>query len=260
MNVLLTVQYDGTNYNGWQRQENTPHTIQQALETALFERLGTHHVITAAGRTDAGVHALAMPCAFRCDSLNIPPERLPLALNSLLPPDIRVTGAAVVRDGFDPITDAVAKTYRYQINNSEIPNVFTRRYAWHVHTPLDIAAMAQAAEHFVGVHDFKAFAAVGGSAKTSIREIFTLEVLREADMISIYVTGNGFLYNMVRIITGTLVDVGLGRKRPSEIPDILASCDRTNAGQTAPACGLAMLSVDYGENLTTGMLNLGGNT
>jgi len=247
MNILLTVRYDGTNYNGWQRQENTPHTIQEVLEAALEVRLGAHHLITAAGRTDAGVHAFAMPCAFQCETLNIPPERLPLALNSLLPQDIRVTNARVVPDDFDSITSAVAKTYRYKLDNAEIPNVFTRYYAWHVHRPLDVAAMAEAAAHFVGIHDFKAFCAVGGSAKTSVREIFALDVVREADTISISVTGNGFLYNMVRIITGTLVDVGLGAKLPSDIPGIIASCDRKKAGQTAPACGLALINVDYGE-------------
>jgi len=249
MNILLTVQYDGTNYNGWQRQENTPHTIQEVLEAALELRLGARHLITAAGRTDAGVHALAMPCAFCVDSMSIPYERLPLAMNTLLPQDIRVTAACVAPDGFDPITSAVAKTYRYQLDNAEIPNVFLRKYAWHVHKQLDVAAMSEAASHFVGVHDFKGFAAAHGSAKTSVREIFALDVTREADIVSISVTGNGFLYNMVRIITGTLVDVGLGAKSLAEIPGIIASGDRKRAGQTAPACGLTMINVDYGKIL-----------
>ena len=250
MNILLTVQYDGTNYNGWQRQENTPHTIQQVLEGALELRLGAYRQVTAAGRTDSGVHAFAMPCAFCCEGLNIPPTRLPLALNSLLPHDIRVLHACVVPDDFDPITSAVAKTYRYQLDNAEIPNVFLRRYAWHIHKTLDTEAMAEAAAYFTGTHDFKAFCAAHGSARTSVREIFALDVVREADTISISITGNGFLYNMVRIITGTLVDVGLGAKYPSDIPAIITSCDRKKAGQTAPPCGLAMINVDYGELLS----------
>ena len=245
MNILLTVQYDGTDYNGWQRQRNTPHTVQQVLEDALTRRLGTYHKITAAGRTDAGVHALAMPCCFSCVSLNMPVERLALALNPLLPEDVRVVGAAVVADDFDPIICAVSKTYRYQIDNGHIPNVFMRRYAWHVHKGLDDLAMAKAGALFVGTYDFRAFAATGGSAKTSVRTIFDLRVYRKGDIVCLDVTGNGFLYNMVRIITGTLVDVGLGKILPEEVAGIIASLDRKKAGQTAPATGLMLLNVVY---------------
>ena len=245
MNILMTVQYDGTDYNGWQRQSNTPNTIQEILEAALTQRLGAHHPLTAAGRTDAGVHALAMPCAFRCHTLNIPPERLPLALNSILPPDIRVTGARLAADGFDPILSAVSKTYRYQIDNSQVPNVFARRYAWHIHRLLDVPVMGAGAAHFVGTHDFKAFAAAGGSAKTSIRTIFALDIERHGGTVTLSVTGNGFLYNMVRIITGTLAEVGLGKKGPWDIPAIIESLDRKKAGQTAPASGLTLVEVVY---------------
>ena len=245
MNILLTVQYDGTDYNGWQRQANTPGTIQEVLESALKQRLGEFCAITAAGRTDAGVHALAMPCAFTCESLHIPPNRLPLALNSLLPQDIRIISARVVADSFDPITFAYSKTYRYQIDNARIPSVFTRRYSWHVHRALNVEAIQKAASHFVGTFDFKAFCAAGGSAKTSIRTIFGLAVEQDSDIIRLSVTGNGFLYNMVRIITGTLVEVGLGKKVPSEIPFIISSLDRKKAGQTAPASGLTLVEVVY---------------
>ncbi|MCL2852960.1 MAG: tRNA pseudouridine(38-40) synthase TruA [Defluviitaleaceae bacterium] len=247
MNILLTVQYDGTDYNGWQRQSNTPHTIQEILEDALAQRLGAHHLLTAAGRTDAGVHALAMPCMFQCQEIRIPADRLPFSLNSLLPPDIRVVDARITADGFDPILSASSKTYRYQLDNAAIPNVFKRRYAWHIHHPLDACAMHSAAAHFVGTHDFKAFAAAGGSAKTSVRTIFALDVERRSDEVIISVTGNGFLYNMVRIITGTLVEVGLGKKHPLDIPAIILSRDRKKAGQTAPAAGLSMIEVIYSE-------------
>ena len=249
MNILMIVQYDGTDYNGWQRQSNTPNTIQEILETALARRIGEHCTLTAAGRTDAGVHALAMPCVFRCPELNIPPKRLTLALNCILPSGIRVTDARLVADGFDPILSAVSKTYRYHVDNSAVPNVFARRYAWHIHRPLDTSAMRAAAAHFVGTHDFKAFAAAGGSAKTSVRTIFALDVERHNGSVMIDITGNGFLYNMVRIITGSLVEVGLGKKQPSDIPAIIQSLDRKKAGQTAPASGLTMVEVVYDSSL-----------
>ncbi|MCL2617000.1 MAG: tRNA pseudouridine(38-40) synthase TruA, partial [Defluviitaleaceae bacterium] len=153
--------------------------------------------------------------------------------------------AGIVADGFDPITDAKHKTYRYRIDNGEVPDVFARRYAWHIHSKLDVAAMEEAAAFFVGTFDFKAFAAAGGSAKTSVRTIFGLRVERNMDMISIDVTGNGFLYNMVRIIVGTLAEVGLGKRQPADIPAVIASLDRKKAGQTAPAMGLTMVEVVY---------------
>ncbi|MCL2617490.1 MAG: tRNA pseudouridine(38-40) synthase TruA [Defluviitaleaceae bacterium] len=245
MTVLLTIQYDGTDYSGWQRQSNTPHTVQEVLENALERRLGAFRVITAAGRTDAGVHALAMPCAFVCDNLRIPLDRLPLALNSLLPPDIRVMSARRVGDGFCPIIDATSKTYRYEIDNSPCSDVFARRYAWQIRRELDTAAMRQAAAHFVGTHDFMAFCASGGSAATSVRTIFEINLRETANRVSISVTGSGFLYNMVRIIAGTLADVGLGKLPQERIPAILLSRDRKKAGQTAPANGLTMVGVVY---------------
>ena len=247
MTILMTVQYDGTSYNGWQRQRNTSSTIQEILENSLEKRLGMFHPLISAGRTDAGVHALAMPCSFPCQKPRVPVENLPQALNSLLPPDIRVTGAKAVPDDFDPILCAISKTYCYQLDNSAVANVFERRYSWHIHKYLDTMSMRAAAAHFVGTHDFKAFCASGGSAKTSVRTIFALDVEQIGDMVVLSVTGSGFLYNMVRIITGTLVDVGLGKSLPSDILPIILSLDRKKAGQTAPASGLTLVRVVYGD-------------
>ena len=245
----MLTQYDGTNYHGWQRQANTPKTIQEISEDALCVRVGKFHTITAAGRTDAGVHALAMPCVFSCEELNIPFLRLPLALNSLLPSDIRIVGARQVSEAFDPIGAALSKTYRYSVDNSPIADVFSRKYAWHIPRSLDVSAMRQAAGHLVGTHDFKAFSAANGSAKTSVRTIFAINVAKSQQTVHITIRGNGFLYNMVRIISGTLVDVGLGRTPADSVLEILQSRQRKKAGQTAPAFGLMMLSVDYGQAL-----------
>lgn len=244
INVLMIVQYDGGNYCGWQRQANGL-AVQEVLENALEKLLGVSLDLHSAGRTDAGVHALAMPCSFKVAKLHIPTSRLHIALNPLLPQDIRVIGAREAEESFHPRFDCLKKTYTYTIDNAEIPCCFTRAYAWHILRRLDVPAMQQAALSLVGKHDFSAFASSGGNTKSNIRTIVSINVERCKNLVKVSITGDGFLYNMVRIITGTLVEIGHGKQY--DIKHILSSKDRSKAGQTAPPHGLALIEVLYAK-------------
>jgi len=243
MRILLTLAYDGTHYAGWQRQINAL-SVQQVLEEALTTFIKRDVRCTAASRTDAGVHALGQRVAFAAEGLRIPVDKLPRVLNGLLPPAVNVTAAAAVADNFNPRFAARYKTYVYRIYNAPVPNPLLRRYSAFVSRPLDIPAMQKAAQHIVGRHDFAAFCAVGGSAKTTVREIYACTVT-QGQTLDITVTGGGFLYNMVRIIAGTLVYTGLGKIDAGAIPDILAGKNRNRAGKTMPAHGLTLLEVSY---------------
>lgn len=239
LQILLTVSYDGTAYAGWQRQNNAI-AVQQRLEEALSSLLGENITTKAASRTDAGVHALGQRAVFFVAKINIPLEKLPQIINGFLPKDIAVTAAEAVSDDFNPRFDAKFKTYTYKIHNT--PNPLINRYSAFVSRHLDIDAMKTAARDFIGFHDFAAFMATGSSAKTTTREIYDCTV---SDDVTISVTGSGFLYNMVRIIAGTLMYVGLGKLPMDAVPGIILSHDRTRAGKTMPPEGLTLMEVGY---------------
>ena len=245
MGILLTIAYDGTNYCGWQMQKNGL-SVHGALEIALQKIFNCNFSMLGASRTDAGVHALGQQAHLMLEGTNpIPLDKLPLAVNSVLPPDIRIMAAKQVSDSFHPINDAKSKTYSYRIYNDRYQNPLMRQYSAFVPTTLDMEKMAQAAGFFIGEHDFAAFCASGSSVKSTIRTIYNLNVTKQNNIIEITVNGNGFLYNMVRIIAGTLTDVGCGKIIPDEIPYIIASADRVRAGKTMPPQGLTLVKIFY---------------
>jgi tRNA pseudouridine38-40 synthase len=244
-NILLRLAYDGTNYHGFQRQPDEHGlTIQGELETVWKKLFAEEIRVVTAGRTDTGVHAAGQVVNLRSEA-RIPQDKIPKALNSLLPPDIRILEARDVHEGFNARTSAKWKRYDYRIDNGRIPNVFTRRYMLHEPVPLDIVKMQQAAVYLEGRHNFMTFAAAGSSAKSFVRTLSHCKVKRQENLITITCIGNGFLYNMVRIIAGTLLYVGKGKIEPETIPHILDSGKRAEAGQTAPASGLTLTMVHY---------------
>ena len=262
--IMLTIAYDGTDYSGWQVQPDRK-TIQGVLESELSRLLsGDIHVI-GASRTDAGVHAEGAVAVFDTSS-NIPGDKFSYALNQSLPKDIVIRRSEEVASDFHPRKTACRKTYRYSIWHDEFPMPTVNRYSSWVHYPLDVGLMRQACGHFAGEHDFAAFCSAATDADSTVRTIYDIHIKTPQDKggdpafcykegictgrcyhgkIDIYVTGNGFLYNMVRIIAGTLIDVGCGRIAPDVIPDIIASCDRTRAGNTAPAGGLTLVGYTF---------------
>ena len=247
--VLLTIAYDGTNYSGWQIQPNGL-AVQQVVEDALEKLLKERVQVRSSGRTDAGVHARAMAASFST-SRNLPLQAFVEGTNRFLPADIAVQSARIVPDGFKPITMAHAKHYRYTIINSSVRSPLDRMYSWQVREPLDLAAMAEAASCFVGSHDFAAFRASNCVARTTIRRIDSVQITRQGDRITVDVIGGGFLKNMVRVMVGTLVDIGKGRFTPSDIGRLLQGGERKEAGCTAPACGLCLIDVVYPEEFTS---------
>ena len=241
--ILLTVSYDGTAYVGWQYQDNGP-SIQDEIEKALQKALGTFVRVTGASRTDAGVHAQGQRAHFdTCSS--IPPEKYPFVLNRYLPEDIRVTEARQVPEDFHARFQAVGKMYTYRIHNAPHASAILRNCTAHVPVWLDEEAMRRCAQPLIGTHDFIAFCAAGGQAKTSVRTIDFFDVQRQDTEVTLRVHGNGFLYNMVRIIAGTLIDVGHGRLPEDCIARALESKNRLDLGVTAPACGLELTRVEY---------------
>ncbi len=257
----LTLAYDGTAYAGWQVQPGRP-TVQEALEGAV-ERVISQRVRTvASGRTDAGVHALGQVAGFSAD-VSLSCEVLRKALNANLPPDIAVLDAAEAPAGFHPIRDALRKRYRYQLVDGPVRNVFALRFAWHYpYGRLDAAAMQRAAKALRGRHDFRSFESSGAPRKTSVREVFHLDVRRgragegppciapgqdadATDWITLDIEADGFLYNMVRSIVGTLAEVGRGARPETWPAEALAACDRRRAGPTAPPQGLFLVNVTY---------------
>jgi tRNA pseudouridine38-40 synthase len=241
--IKLTIEYEGTQYAGWQVQPNGL-SVQEVVEEALAKLLKEKVRISSSGRTDAGVHARGMVAAFRTER-NIPVRAFSDGLNSLLPPDIAVREAEEAPADFNPRRDAKGKHYRYTILTAARRSPLSRLFAWRVGCDLDVEAMAQAARHFVGERDFAAFRAANCAAKTSVRRIDNLEIRREGDFLIVDVRGSGFLKNMVRIIVGTLVSVGRGGMSPDVIPLLLESRDRTRAGSTAPPQGLCLIEVYY---------------
>ena len=247
-NFCLIVQYDGTQYNGWQRQGNTPDTIQEKLELILEHLYGQPVEVNGSGRTDAGVHALHQVANYRVPRLlsKYSCQEIQSYFNQYLPMDIRVLSVQKADDRFHARLNASGKLYEYKIDCGDVANVFQRRYLYRVEEPLNIPNMEKAASYLVGTHDFKSFQASGGQEKeTTVRTIHSLIIRRDAENVIIEVSGDGFLYNMVRIIVGTLTEVGLGKKNPDELKNIIESRDRQKAGHTAPAEGLYLVEVYY---------------
>ena len=270
--IMLTVAFDGTNYSGWQIQPNKE-TIEGVLNRELSRLLNEEIKVVGASRTDSGVHAEGAVCVFDTES-KIPSDKFSYAINQTLPEDIRVRNSKEVDITFHPRRVNSRKTYRYRIRHDEFPNPLDARYSYHVYTKLDIEAMRKACEFIKGKHDFKSFCSVHTDVDTTVRTVYDVHIdvtpdkkllqmsglMKSAgesgamrsggesaagrirpEIIDIYVTGNGFLYNMVRIIAGTLIEVGQGKIKPEEIPAIIEACDREKAGPTAPAKGLTLI-------------------
>ncbi len=256
----LRVAYDGTDFHGWQRQEPPDleplRTAQGVLTDAIAHLLHERVSVNGASRTDRGVHARGQVAAFSATHCRVPLERLPMAINSRLPPDIEVREAKLVRDEFDPVRDCVSKSYSYRLRHGSLgrpphvngrPDPFDRDMTASCHQALDLAAMQRATHAMTGTADFKSFAHAPEQRETTVRTVHTCTVNAIGPgLLRFDVAGSGFLYHMVRIMVGTLVDVGRGRLDASAIPQIIASCDRTQAGQTMPAQGLCLEWIHYG--------------
>ncbi len=245
-NIAMRIRYDGTNYHGWQRQKNGI-TIQEVIEDALTDLTGQPVKVTGCSRTDAGVHALDYVFHFMSDT-NIPVEKLPYALNYRLNEDVSAVEAWEAPEDFHARFSAKGKRYIYRIQNAKTKNPFLNRYSWHIPYHLNVEDMIKAAPILEGTHDFAGFMAAGGDQKTTVRTIRVCRVEQDPTMpesITVTVEADAFLYNMVRIITGTLAEVGFGRIRVEDMPEILASCDRTRCGLTAPPQGLFLKKVYY---------------
>ena len=255
MRVKMVVAYDGTNYSGWQIQPNGV-TIEQKLNEALQALLGEDIRVTGASRTDAGVHSLGNVCIFDTDT-RMPAEKISYALNQRLPEDIVVQDSCEVPDTFHPRFSRSRKTYEYRILNRRFRMPTRRLDTYFYHYPLDVEKMQEAADYLVGEHDFKSFCSVNTAVEDTTRTIYSCELEQQGDLLTIRVTGSGFLYNMVRIIAGTLFDVGIGKIAPEDIPAILEKKDRKAAGPTAPAHGLTMIGLEY-EILPETLMRPGG--
>ena len=242
-NIKLTIEYDGKKFGGWQKQP-TKLNVQGEIENAIKEITGEEVELNASGRTDSGVHSLGQVANFKTDS-NIEIEKIPYAINSKLKKSIVIKKAEEVDENFHARYSCKGKKYRYIINNSSQGTAIYRDLEYHIPQKLDIEEMKKAIKYFEGEHDFKGFRASGTSSKNSVREIYKAEIKQEEDRVIIELTGNGFMYNMVRIIAGTLVDVGLGKIKEEEIPEIINSKDRKKAGKTLPAHGLYLVEVYY---------------
>lgn len=243
MRIKLIISYDGTRYGGWQLQKNAP-SIQGELENVLKTLTGKRIVVQSAGRTDAGVHALGQTAHFDYSG-SIPPQKLPFVFNSMLPRDIRVTGAWEVSDDFHARYNAKGKRYIYTIYNSPHSSALLYNRTMHVPQKLEFQKMRAAAQYIIGTHDFKAFCAAGSYVKSTVRTVSRLEIAEELPLIRIIIEGNGFLYNMVRIIAGTLIQVGIGKLEPEAVAQIIQGRSRAAAGFTAPAQGLMLDEVFY---------------
>lgn len=251
MRYALLVAYDGTGYGGWQIQKNAV-TVQEKLTAALEETLGYKVNITASGRTDSGVHAAAQVCHFDAET-SIPPEKFADALNFRLPEDICVLKSARAPEGFDAVRSAKKKTYCYRVYLSTRRSPLKDRYAVQVNYPVDLEKLIKCADMFTGEHDFKAYCAAGSQIKTTVRTVYSVDIKTSESKgsrnLEFYVTGNGFLYNMVRTLVGTMLYFAAGRLTEEDIRRSLESCDRSAVGKTMPAKGLTLEEVDYGIKL-----------
>lgn len=245
-NLKLTVAYDGTRFHGFQRQagHKLP-TVQEALEEAWRRLTGEAVKATGAGRTDAGVHALGQVVNIRTQVASIPAERVPYAFNSVLPKDVAVLECVEVPLAFHARFDARWKRYEYRVLNRAFPSPVERLYTYHVSHPLDVEAMQEGARLLLGTHDFSAFSGSEAKGRSPVRTVSRCDVWRDGEKVHFAVEGDGFLYRMVRTIVGTLLQVGLGKKEPGWVGEVLASRDRAEAGPTVPACGLYLVEVGY---------------
>lgn len=243
VNVMLTIEYDGTHYHGWQVQLNGE-TIQFVLEGAVSTFFGKATRIVGAGRTDAGVHALGQVANFFCDEK---PDlgRLQRGLNALTPADITVTDVKIVPESFDARRSGRSRVYQYYILNRPTPSPFYVNRAWHVHQPLNLSSMREASRCLEGEHDFSSFRAAGCDAAHPVRKIYRVELVQRGELLVFTIEGTAFLRHMVRNILGSLVEVGRGLRTPQGFADLLEACDRNLAGPTAPACGLFLTEVKY---------------
>ena len=239
------VSYDGSRYNGWQKQNNTHNTIQEVIENTIGS-LYSPVSIRAAGRTDAGVHALCQVFDFYIEK-KIDFEQFIINMNEMLPNDIRILQIDSVSKAFHSRKSAISKTYMYQFDLREVPQVFIRKYAYHIDNAqnLSIEAICSAANHLCGSHDFSAFTNDKRASINKVRRIDSIEIIVENDLLKMYYTGEGFLYNMVRILTGTLLEVGLGQRTPESLITLLNSKDRSQAGFLMPANGLFLVDIKY---------------
>lgn len=243
-NIKLTIAYDGTRYNGWQRQDNTENTIQGKLEQLLSRMTGENVEIHGSGRTDGGVHAHGQVAHFHTNT-NMKKEEILAYMNEYLPQDIAILDVRDAAERFHSRLNVKRKTYCYHIWNSSVPNVFQRKYCYQVPEQLDIEAMREGAKYLLGTHDFKSFCSRKKMKKSTVRMIESVSIEKTGDEIILTYKGNGFLYNMVRILTGTLIEIGRGEKNPEDIPSIIEGKNRELAGFTAPPQGLFLERVDY---------------
>ena len=241
--VKLTVAYDGTNYCGWQVQPNGI-TVQEVLNQCLSEFTGENIETIGASRTDAGVHALGNVAVFDTE-MRMPGDKFSFALNQRLPEDIRIQKSEEVDADFHPRYVKSKKTYEYRILNCRFPIPTERFYSHFTYIPLDVDKMKEAASYLIGEHDFKSFCGTGAQVKTTVRTVKEIQIEKSGDRITIRITGEGFLYNMVRIIAGTLMDIGGGLYPPEKMKEILEAKDRKKAGPTAPARGLTLMKIQY---------------
>lgn len=241
--VKLTVAYDGTNYCGWQVQPNGI-TVQEVLNQCLSEFTGENIETIGASRTDAGVHALGNVAVFDTE-MRMPGDKFSFALNQRLPEDIRIQKSEEVDADFHPRYVKSQKTYEYRILNCRFPIPTERFYSHFTYIPLDVDKMKEAASYLIGKHDFKSFCGTGAQVKTTVRTVKEIQIEKSGDRITIRITGEGFLYNMVRIIAGTLMDIGGGLYPPEKMKEILEAKDRKKAGPTAPARGLTLMKIQY---------------
>lgn len=241
--VLLKIAYDGTKYHGWQVQSNAL-SVCEVINRELSDLLREDIEVIGASRTDAGVHAYGNVAVFDTNS-SIPTEKISYALNGRLPEDIVIRQSKEVPEDFHPRYTNSKKTYQYAIQNSEFPLPTNRLYSYFVYHKLDVEKMKEGAKYLVGTHDYKSFCSVKTQVTDTVRTIYRIEVKQEGETIKIVVSGNGFLYNMVRIIAGTLIKVGLSQYMPLDVKDMLEKKERTVAGPTAPAHGLTLLGIEY---------------
>lgn len=241
--VKLVIAYDGTNYCGWQIQINGI-TVEEVLNKHLSELLGEDIKVIGASRTDSGVHALGNVAVFDTES-RIPGEKMSFALNIRLPEDIRIQSSEEVPLDFHPRFCSSRKTYEYCILNRKFPIPTERLYSYFIYYPLDVEEMRNAASYLIGEHDFKSFCSTRTQVETTVRTIYNLDIEKQGDFITLRICGNGFLYNMVRIIVGTLVKVGMGVYPAEHVKEILDMCDRTKAGPKAPPQGLTLIGIEY---------------
>lgn len=240
----MILQYEGTRYKGWQRQESTGDTIQGKLEAVLSKMTGKAVEVHGAGRTDAGVHAFGQVAHFHAET-EMSEDEILRYVNSYLPEDIAVVSIKKVSERFHSRLNAKGKTYCYQIIQSSVPHVFERRYAHRIEEKLDVEEMCRAAGYLMGTHDFASFTSTKKSRKSTVRTVEKIEIVQQGELLKLIYTGDGFLYHMVRILTGTLIEVGMGQRKAEEMEHILQSGKREDAGHLAPAKGLTLMEVFY---------------